>query len=79
MNEKNKCFSFYIYGLTDQFLRIEMSKYISGFEKTKIVNKILKNSFKYLNKNLKFTSDNIYIYSEVNLLGSLSLIEKILI
>jgi hypothetical protein len=65
MTEKNKAFKLYIYGISDEYLNVELSKYIEGIENTRIVNSFIKNILNYMNKYLKLNMERIYIYANV--------------
>ena len=66
MTEKNKSFKIFIYGISKEYLNIELSKYLEGMENTKIVNSMIKNILKYLCNYLKLQNERIYIYANVN-------------
>ncbi len=45
-------------------LQVELSPYIEGVKRTRIVNSMLKNVALYLNRFLKFEFQKLYIYAE---------------
>ena len=61
--EGHKKLDIIFYGYSDDFITIEVSKFMSGVERTNIVNSILKNYLNFMVEKIDLKIDNIYIYA----------------
>lgn len=62
--DQNKLIKLVIYGYSEDYMSIELSKYTEPVERTKIANEILANILSYMKSNLGLNENHIYIYVE---------------